>query len=82
MIAKVRRVLMQSAMDCPLQLQVNSLPETWLNLQVPQTRSQDAAELKLTLGEMLAPTFETATSLSCSVKTKPKEDVLARPLST
>ena len=81
-IAKVRRVLMESAMDCSLQLQVNSLPEEWLDLPVPQIRSQDGVDPKLKLGQMMAPLFEEATSLSCKVKTKPVDTLMPRPLST
>lgn len=81
-IAKVRRVLMESAMDCPLQLQVNSLPEEWQNLEVPQTRSQDGAELKLKLSEMMAPSFDNEAGLSCKVKPKPEDTGMPRPLST
>ena len=81
-IARVRQVLMESAMDCSLQLQVNSLPEEWLDLEVPQIRSQDGEDPKLKLGQMMAPIFQEATSLSCKVKPKPTDPLMPRPLST
>lgn len=82
-IANVRRVLMESAMDCPLQLQVNALDERWLNLPVKQIRSQDGKETNLTLSQMMAPTFDTATGdLTCKVKPRKVPPSHVRPLST
>jgi len=81
-IAKVRRVLMESAMDCPLQLQVNILPEDWQKLTVPQSRSQDGKTVELPLSKMLAPVFEDAAPLSCHVKARPPKSSHIRPLST
>lgn len=80
-IAKVRRVLMESAMDCSLQLQVNALPDAWLRLDVEQTRSQDSETKARKLGEMMAPIFEEATPLRCQIKDRP-DDGHPRPLST
>lgn len=81
-IARVRRVLMESAMDCPLQIQVNVLPEDWQKLTVPQTRSQDGKTVELPLSKMLAPVFEDAAPLSCQVKARPPTASHIRPLST
>ena len=83
-IAHVRRILMQSAMDCSLQLQVNALPDKWPEVTVPQVRSQDGAKLNLPLASMMAPVFEdVAEPFLCRLKTKPKPDVPhVRPLST
>lgn len=81
-IAKVRRILTEYAMDCPLQIQVNALPEAWVKLNVPQTRSQDGKALNLTLGEMMAPVFEAATPLTCRSQLRSKPDEHVRPLST
>lgn len=81
-IAKVRRVLMESAMDCPLQLQVNALDERWRGLAVDQRRSQDGKTLNLTLEQMMAPTFDTATGLTCAVKPRTIPPSHVRPLST
>lgn len=83
-IAKVKRIIMESAIDCPLQLSVNSLPEDWRNqLLIPQIRSQDNKELKLTIQSMSAPTFEEESpDLVCKVvKDTPDEDH-ERPLSS
>jgi hypothetical protein len=81
-IARVKRVIMESAMDCDLQQGINNLPEDWRNLKIPQIRSQDNKELKLTLFEMSAPTFEdTVTDIVCrTIKDKEDKDHV-RPLS-
>ena len=81
-IAKVKKVIMESAMDCDLQQGINNLPEDWRNLRIPQIRSQDGKELKLTLFEMSAPTFEdTVTDIVCrTIKDKEDKDHI-RPLS-
>ena len=81
-IARVRRVLMESAMDCPIQLQVNILPEDWQKLTVPQTRSQDAKSMELPLSKMLAPVFEDAAPIVCHVKPRPPKSSHIRPLSS
>jgi superfamily II DNA or RNA helicase len=57
-IAKVKKVIMESAIDCELQHSVNSLPVDWRNEKVPQVRSQDGKEVKLSLSDMFAPSFE------------------------
>jgi superfamily II DNA or RNA helicase len=81
-IAKVKRVIMESAMDCDLQQGINNLPEDWRNLKIPQIRAQDNKELKLTLFEMSAPTFEdTITDIVCrTIKDEEDKDHI-RPLS-
>lgn len=82
-IAKVKRVIMESAMDCPLQLNINSLPQDWREeLLIPQIRSQDNKELRLSIATMSAPTFEEAPpELQCKVKESPEEPDHERPLS-
>jgi superfamily II DNA or RNA helicase len=59
-IAGVKRVLMQSAIDCTEQVATNQLPDLWKNLIVKQMRSQGGKEVDppLTLIQMSAPTFE------------------------
>jgi superfamily II DNA or RNA helicase len=82
-IAKVKRVVMESAMDCDLQINNNNLPVEWrTQLKIPQVRAQDRKELSLTLAEMSAPTFEPdVTDLVCKT-TKPTQDPEhQRPLS-
>lgn len=81
-IANVRRVLMESAMDCSLQLQVNSLPLEWSKMPVPQIRAQDGKRLNLSLGEMLTSPFEMAAPLACQIKDRPPSKDHVRPLST
>ncbi len=81
-IARVRRVLMESAMDCSLQLQVNALPEDWQTLRIPQLRSQDNKMVEFPLSQMLAPVFEDAAPLTCHTKPRPAPDSHVRPLST
>ena len=82
-IAKVKRVVMESAMDCDLQLNTNSLPAEWRNdLKIPQIRNQDSKELELTLAQMSAPNFEAEISELVCKTSKPTEDPEhQRPLS-
>jgi len=82
-IAKVKRVIMESAMDCTLQDTVNSLPPEWREeLQIPQTRNQDKATVTLSLSAMSAPTFEDGSyALTCNVKEPTEDPDHERPLS-
>jgi hypothetical protein len=82
-IAKVKRIVMESAMDCPLQKDINSLPYDWSReLKIPQKRAQDGKELMLSLSEMSAPTFEdTVSDLKCNIKEPEKDTLHDRPLS-
>jgi hypothetical protein len=74
---------MESAMDCELQNSVNSLPDDWRNQKVPQIRAQDKKELKLSLAEMFAPTFEDKiTGLVCQVEPSEPDTTHSRPLSS
>jgi hypothetical protein len=82
-IAKVRKVLAESAMDCPMQNVVNTLPEDWRNLGVPQraSESRDLASYKL-MG-MMAPTFSDSPDVSeCRVEPSVIDPKHVRPLST
>jgi superfamily II DNA or RNA helicase len=82
-IAKVKRVVTESAMDCELQLTVNSLPADWRNEKVPQIRSQDKKEIKLSLSEMFAPTFEDKISgIVCQIEPSEPDTNHSRPLSS
>ena len=82
-IAKVKRVVMESAMDCELQNSVNSLPDDWRNEKVPQIRSQDKKEVKLSLSEMFAPTFEEKISgIVCNLEPSEPDLSHSRPLSS
>lgn len=89
-IAKVKRVVMESAMDCDLQMSINSLPPEWRGepnsegkrFLIPQIRNQDGVRLELPLSEMAAPTFEDGSyAIKCNI-TEPEEDPdHERPLS-
>ena len=80
-IAKVKKVIMESAMDCELEHAVNSLPADWKNLKVPQIRNQDNETLELPIGAMSSPTFIQDTGLVCKVGESTKDDTHMRPLS-
>jgi hypothetical protein len=82
-IAKVKRYIMESAMDCQLQENANSLPNDWKNkLEIPQIRSQDSKEMKLTISQMSAPNFEDEdVGLTCKVIEYEEDKLHTRPLS-
>ena len=80
-IAKVKKVLMESAMDCELEQAANALPADWRNLEVPQIRNQDKKELHLPISAMSSPNFMDDTNLVCkTTKSEPEEHT--RPLSS
>lgn len=82
-IANVRKVLAESAMDCPLQNGLNTLPEDWKLLEIPQTRSEKGEEVVFRLTGMLAPTFDDTPDVAqCIVKPSVKDPDHVRPLST
>lgn len=82
-IANVRRVMEQSAMDCPLQLEINNLPEDWKSLPVPQTRSEGRQSVTYKLNDMLAPSFSDAAGIAeCIVTPSTPDPEHVRPLST
>jgi hypothetical protein len=71
---------MESAMDCPLQADINGLPTEWRNLDIRQRRSQDAKILTLTLGQMASPMFDSLT-INCNVTESKEDKDHERPLS-
>jgi len=83
-IARVRKVLAESAMDCPLQNQINTLPQEWKDLVVPQKRSEGNKATTYTLFQMMAPSFmESPDVKECVVTPSTGEDPdHVRPLST
>ena len=82
-IARVRKVLAESAMDCPLQNQINTLPEDWKNLEVEQTQSEGRTPVTYRLRGMMAPTFDDAPDVAACIVTPSVEDPEhVRPLST
>ena len=80
-IAKVKQVVMESAMDCPLQADINSLPADWRNLEITQHRSQGDTEVTLKLSEMSSPTSLNS-DITCNVKESPEDKDHERPLSS
>lgn len=79
-IATVKHIIMESAMDCPLQTDVNSLPKEWRNLKIEQNRSQDGRPVTLTLAEMASPMFGSE-QLTCHVTESKEDPDHERPLS-
>jgi hypothetical protein len=91
-IAKVKRIVMESSMDCELQESVNSLPPEWRGepneagerFLIPQHRNQDpeGSLIKLSLIEMSAPTFEEGShQIKCNVEPAVEIQERERPLS-
>ena len=81
-IARVRKVLAESAMDCPLQNVVNTLPQDWKALEVPQYRSEGRQLVTYRLAGMLAPAFDDAPDVSeCVVQPAVPDPDHVRPLS-
>jgi hypothetical protein len=82
-IAGVKKVIMESAMDCSLQDNINNLPDDWrIDLKIPQIRSQDKRELNLTLVEMSAPIFQTDSKFVCNTVESKEDTKHVRPLSS
>jgi hypothetical protein len=82
-IAKVKRIVMESAMDCQLQESINSLPSQWRDeLLIPQIRNQDKKETNLPLAGMAAPTFEEGShQIICKIEESQPDPNHERPLS-
>lgn len=82
-IARVRKVMAESAIDCPILVTVNNLPEDWKKLEVPQRQSEGGKMVTYRLGAMLAPTFNDAPDVAaCVTKPLPDDPEHVRPLST
>ena len=81
-IAFVRRVLMESAIDCTVQAGTNQLPEAWKNLVVTQTRAQDKKKVELPLYKMSAPTFDDNLGYACAEFPEEPDPSYVRPLSS
>jgi len=79
-IATVKQIIMESAMDCPLQTDINSLPPEWRNLRIEQHRSQDNKPVTLSLGEMASPVFGQS-DVVCNVQESKEDPDHERPLS-
>jgi hypothetical protein len=82
-IARVRKIMAESAMDCPLQNAINTLPEDWKNLEIPQRQSEGGKMVAYRLSGMLAPAFNDAPDVAACVVPPPIPDPEhKRPLST
>ena len=82
-IARVRKVLAESAMDCPLQNQLNTLPEDWKNLEIAQRQSEGNTTVTYRLRGMMAPAFDDTPDVAACIVTPSVEDPdHVRPLST
>ena len=82
-IANVRRILSESAMDCPVQMGMNRLPLEWKNLEVPQTRSEGAEPVLFSLHSMLAPQFmQDLDATECRIQPSVEDPNYVRPLSS
>jgi len=80
-IAKIKKIISESAVDCSSQLATNMLPDSWRSLEVTQVRSQDEESIALPLSKMSAPTFEDGSpALVCSRGEKPSDPDYIRPL--
>ena len=92
-IAKVKKVIYESAMDCSLEKPVNELPKEWLSMPVlvdddkqigskfVQMRSQPSASSNLTLKDLQAPTFIGDYNLECRNSLGTPDPDHERPLS-
>jgi hypothetical protein len=82
-IAKVKKVVMESAMDCELEYPINSLPQQWLDLQVSQVRAQNATTVSKPLSELMASSFlpEEDAAFTCKVAASQPDPDHVRPLS-
>lgn len=82
-IAKIRKVMAESAIDCPLFSTMNTLPESWKTLPVPQKQSEGGGIVTYTLGEMMPPSFmDNPDVKECNVRPSEPDPDHTRPLST
>ena len=82
-ITMVRRIMEESAMDCPLQNQVNALPADWKNLEIQQVRAEGNQRVTATLSNLMAPVFSDLGDVaSCIVRPSVPDGDHVRPLST
>jgi len=64
-MAKVKQIMMGSAMDCNLESSVNALPREWLDLKIQQERAQRYEMVERKLGELTAPLFLDNPTFQC-----------------
>ena len=81
-IAKIKRTIMESAMDCPLQEEVNRLPADWRGLMIPQIRSQRQEPIQIPLEKTFLESFGSSPEdLVCKVTPGVADPDHVRPLS-
>ena len=81
-IANVRRLMMESAMDCPIQIGA-VLPKAWKELEIEQVRSENQEHVTYPLGGLVAPQFmEEIEGEYCRVKPSVVDPEYIRPLSS
>jgi len=79
-IAKLKNVIMESAMDCPLQTELNNLPKEWRQFEIEQTSSYKDQKVKYKLNDLSSPLFGEVSSVC--IRTDVAEDPdHERPLS-
>lgn len=79
-IAKVRKVMSESAMDCPIQV---ALPADWRELVVPQIRDEGHEDVNYRLKTMMAPAFDESPDVEqCKVTPSEPDPDHIRPLSS
>lgn len=82
-IAKVRKILAESAMDCPIQKDINTLPNEWQNFHVMQEQSEGRKFVRYRLMDMMAPAFDASPGIAaCVIKPSEVDPDYQRPLST
>lgn len=82
-IGKIKKVIMESAMDCDLQSSINNLPASWRELKIPQRRVGETKVVEYFLQDLASPMFEdTLTEIICRTKKLSKENDYERPLSS
>lgn len=82
-IAKVRKVIAESAMDCPIQKDINTLPAQWQGFEVEQNRSEGKVNVTNPLIKMMAPAFDSSPGITqCIIRPSEEDPEYKRPLST
>jgi len=79
-IAKLKNIIMESAMDCPLQTELNNLPNEWRKFEIEQTSSYKNEIMKFKLNDLSSPLFGEVSSV-CKIKEIPEDPDHERPLS-
>jgi hypothetical protein len=80
-IAKVKKSVMQSAMDCSLERPVNTLPQDWMDLSITQIRAQGNESVTKKIRELASTTFLADGTFECKLKASPEDPTHVRPLS-